>query len=604
MFNRQIEKVDGCCRKFVCTASQQDFELPLREMLGKGAAIGLFRCSAAGTLMSDELPAIRIRAFVSRSFLPEDEAVWLEIRNVLESLRPLGFVFEDVRAAQLTPVSEKVRQGIQRNDFLIAILTRRLPIRTEPYESKFFKRILRAVTPHIGNSSWTTSNWVIQESGFALGKDKEVLLLIENGVEFPTTALDADTEWIAFDRSQIPRITTRLVSMISNLISAKLPTVPAAAQESPPAETTSLEEEPEQTLPGADFGQVVHLLDQGEFQQADQEFRNFLKFIRPNGEGSDDNWWNCFYLRLKAIRGHTDSLHKLKSIIDKEPKNIDALIELAHYYSHFNDSNRAARLLIDSANGAEIDSKAKLLRQAAEELAKDKQSARALEMVREVIGILTDPTQLRLTYLALADIAKGHSDRDLESAALERVLDFDPADSAIRFRLAYLYSQIEQPHLAAYHYNLRLNQGLDHTTLNNLGIAYGKLKLPGREIAVLLRASEDYWLARANLSDAYVDRGFLSRGEELATQVTKADCDETARIRAMAVLRRISTIRSNEKRTEEEILLGGKTQRLFLSAYAEAYAAPSGIPVMERLERRMARSHSSRKETGLRVKER
>jgi hypothetical protein len=64
--------------------------------------------------MSNETAPVRISAFVSRSFWKEDEAPWFEIRKLFESLRPLGFVFEDAKEAQLRPVSEKVRQGIEK----------------------------------------------------------------------------------------------------------------------------------------------------------------------------------------------------------------------------------------------------------------------------------------------------------------------------------------------------------------------------------------------------------------------------------------------------------------------------------------------------------
>ncbi len=181
--------------------------------------------------------------------------------------------------------------------------------------------------------------------------------------------------------------------------------------------------------------------------------------------------------------------------------------------------------------------------------------------------------------MTLAEVARNQSDRELESAALERVLDFDPSDSGIRFRLAYLYGEMQKRHLSTYHYNLRLAQGRDATALNNLGVGYGRLNLPGKEIEAFERAGEDFWLAKANLSHAYVDRGFLAEAEKLASEVTRADCDETERNRAIAALTRISTIRSTEIKTEEKILSEARSERVFRSAYAEAFVASVGRPV-------------------------
>jgi len=224
------------------------------------------------------------------------------------------------------------------------------------------------------------------------------------------------------------------------------------------------------------------------------------------------------------------------------------------------------------------ESKPALLRQAAKELTTDKRQETAVQILRDLIGRLVDPTELRLTYLSLADVAKSLFDWELETASLERVLDSDPSDSRVRFRLAFLYSDKNQ-RLSMYHYNLRLNQGRDGTALNNLGVAYGKLSLPGREIAAFAKASEDSLLAKANLSHAYIDRGFLTEAETLATEVTRADCDEIERSRAIDALRRISTMRSTEKETVEKLLTEVKEERAFRSAYAEAFVASLQKPV-------------------------
>lgn len=518
--------------------------------------------------MSDEVPPIRIRAFVGRSFLEKDETVWYEIRRILESLRPIGLVFEDAKEAQLRPISEKVRHGIERNDFYIGILTQRLPIK----ETDLLSRILAVFRGPKISSQWTTSNWVVQESGFALGKGQKILLLIEQGVHFPVSDLDADTEWVPFDRTAISQCSTRLTSMIGNLISEKLPAVPATAQVAPSEDEVPPEEQHGQPPPGRHFSRVMALLNQQQFQQADEEFERFSTL-------STDPWFRYFYLRLKSVRGHAESLQQLKTVVQSDPQNVDARMQLAQYYSYFKDYNQAVQILTDGVEAAPEEFKATVLRCAAEELAKDKQQERALKIIRDLIPRLTDPTELRSTFLSLANVAKSQSDRELESAALEHVLDLNPSDSDIRFRLAYLYSNMGKWGLSAYHYSLRLNQGQEVTALNNLGVTYGNLNLQGKEIEAFEEAGEDFLLAKANLSHAYADRGFLAEAERLATEVTRADCDETARNRATGALTRISKARSTEKETAEKIESDAKTQRIFRSAYAEAYVASAGIPV-------------------------
>ncbi len=333
--------------------------------------------------MSNGVPPIRIRAFVGRSFLEENESLWYEIRKILESLRPIGFEFEDAKEAQLRPISDKVRQGIERNDFYIGILTRRLPIKEEAAELNILKRILAAFPDPKIPSQWTTSNWVVQESGFALGKGRKVLLLIEQGIDFPSADLDADTEWIRFDRTAIPQCANRLVSMIGNLISETLPAVPTTVQVSPPQETVPPEEQHGEPPPGGDFRRVMDLLNQGEFQQADAEFE---RFIGSRAEDPDNRWWTYLYLRLKSVRGHTASLDQLKNVVQAEPQNVDARIELARYYSYFKDHNQAVQILTDRLEEAPEESKAGMLRVAAEELAKDKQPEKALNIIRDLMS--------------------------------------------------------------------------------------------------------------------------------------------------------------------------------------------------------------------------
>ncbi len=107
---------------------------------------------------------VRLRAFVGRSFLRNDEGLWLEIRALLESLRPIGFVFEDAQEAQPRAVSEKVRAGIDRNDVYLGILSRRDQIMGQ-------SGILRFIVSRFldGRQRWSPPPWVVQESGYALG---------------------------------------------------------------------------------------------------------------------------------------------------------------------------------------------------------------------------------------------------------------------------------------------------------------------------------------------------------------------------------------------------------------------------------------------------
>ena len=526
--------------------------------------------------MNDDSRPPRIKAFVGRSFHQSDEPTWLAIRKVLESLRPIGFVFEDAQEAQLKPISEKVRHGIERNDIYLGILMRRLPIEIHDPKASFWKRIVSAMRSPVRPSQWTPSEWVVQESGFALGRSKKVLLLIERGVAYPTTDLDADTEWISFDRDSVPECSSPLVQMIANLIAEELPVVTPSVLVAQPSETIIDDEHPKEAKERAKFGELMGLLDRKEFDRADKEFKIYLD-AQP--EGHFKQVLPSFYLAEKYVRGDTESLKKLKDLSLNEPENFDAITQLARCYRSFKAYGEAAKILLEGAASAPLRSKARLLRAAASDLAEDKQYDRSIQLIVELLPELTHPEDLRLTFLALADVAKHQGDRDLESATLERALDASPADSIVRFRLAYLYGEMNKHHLAIYHYQLLVDQARDPMALNNLGVSFAALNLKGKEIEMYEAAKNEISLARANLSHAYIDRGFLEAGEDLAVQLTANEEDKNTRGRATQALERIAEIRSKEDATERMVLDDTRVERVFGAAFAAAFVGPPSTPI-------------------------
>lgn len=217
-------------------------------------------------------------------------------------------------------------------------------------------------------------------------------------------------------------------------------------------------------------------------------------------------------------------------------------------------------------------------------MAEDKQYERSRQIIVKLLRELTDGEELHSAFLTLADIAKHQNDRDLESAALERALDINPAALDVRFRLAYLYSEMNKHGLAIYHYKLRVEQDRDPIAMNNLGVSFAALDLPGKEIEMYEASGAENDLARANLSHAYIDRGFVKVAADLAAALTRGD--ETARDRAAYALERISKARSKENEIETGIVTEAKAERDFRAAFAIAFAAPPGIPINGTFETR------------------
>jgi thioredoxin-like negative regulator of GroEL len=517
--------------------------------------------------MSNDHRAVWIRVFVGRSFLAEDEQVWNEIRKMLQNLRPVGLEFEDASEAQPRPISKKIREGIDRTDVYIGILTRRFPIYSDtPGDGK-------GEVHHNTPQNWGTSSWVVQESGYALGKDKRVILLLEEGVDFPKSDLDADQERVIFTRDKIVlHCSGALTSMIGNLIAEKVPRISSDPQlASPPERPPAAEQQMEKTeTQGPSLKAVLTLVDEGNFSEADREFQNLLK----DRAGAYQTYVKCIYLRARAVRGDRASLEKLEEISHTEPSDFGAWIELSNYYSQFNRNKDAAEVLIRGSQAVNVKFRFFLIERAANCFAEDRDYDAAYDTLRKIFAEdLPHGENRHSSFIALADIAKRQKHSDLEAAALERALDINPADSDTRFRLAYLYSEQSKPHLAMYHYRLHLSQTKDETSANNLAIAFGELGLSGKEIE-LYQAAGEMPLAVANVSHAFIDGGFLQHAEELARKISRSD-DEQAQTRAALALQRIADQRTKEDETEEAIKTQAEEERKFRARYAGAFLSES-----------------------------
>lgn len=212
---------------------------------------------------------INLRAFVGRSFLPEDESPWHEVQKILDSLRPLGFVWEDASEANYKRISDKAREGIENNDVYIGILSKRLPI-SEP---GILQKIRGLFRPPI---RWSPPPWVVQESGYALGKGRRVLLLIEQGVDFPASNIDADREWIPFSRGAVNRESNRIVAAVSNMLSERLPrasiTHEIAPLSKPELESSEQEQKALDSGEQISFNEITTLIEQRRFLEADRMF--------------------------------------------------------------------------------------------------------------------------------------------------------------------------------------------------------------------------------------------------------------------------------------------------------------------------------------------
>ncbi|MEN6552184.1 MAG: hypothetical protein ABFC34_04770 [Methanobacterium sp.] len=96
-----------------------------------------------------------METFVGHSFTEEDLAIAHEFINYFDSIE---IKCRSGEKPQNIPINEKVKQEIDECNLFIGIFTRDKQIIVEGDEE-----------------SYTTSNWVIQESGYAIAKEKELI---------------------------------------------------------------------------------------------------------------------------------------------------------------------------------------------------------------------------------------------------------------------------------------------------------------------------------------------------------------------------------------------------------------------------------------------
>lgn len=520
---------------------------------------------------------MRLSAFVGRSFLDADKKVWHDLRDILDSLKTMGFEYEDGKEGQIRPISEKVRELILRHEIYIGILTKRHPIWEAPtsWQERWLYP-LGSYTP----KKWTTSEWVIEEVGFAIGKGRRTLLLIENDVNFPTTDLDGDTQWVPFNRENLSASQTEISQMILNLISQRVTSIPESASV---ATSAPSDKETNISLQEPNFSDQMKSLKEcalsGNFTEAERIQGEMIKSM-PDTEFH--GFWNAFLLRVRACNNDTGALTQLVQRCSTDPSDFNVIEELARVYSSFKQPKQASQLLISHLDTVPPQQRSNLAISAAAALCEDSNPTEAISLLLEQLQKEPDESVRVSLYRAVARAAEKANNFDLEIAFLEKVVTLVPANNEARFRLAYAYSDNQAKQAAAYHYKLVVDHSDWPGASNNLGVVYGSLGYKANQYKSYERVAEKYPLAKANLAHIYASAGIHSEAADLANTVLATPSDDNdAQIaidRARFALDEIAKAGGVEKEAIDKIPDDTKAEREFMCTYAEAYCLP---PLMD-----------------------
>jgi tetratricopeptide (TPR) repeat protein len=509
-----------------------------------------------------------LSAFVGRSFADEDKRLWQDFREILEGFKPLGFDFEDASATEPRSVSEKVRVRIDRNPVYIGILSRRRPVVPDPTRQTGWQRAEAAFKPQ-APSQWTSSEWIVEEVGFAMGRDKVVLLLIEDGVVFPKSDLGADTEYISFARDNLQSAQRKLTQFFSSFIGERLPKPVSGPVV--PAPTDPPPSEPEKTSKEqTSFWAVVELAEDGKIEEADKLEDEYVAEVEIPGHDKDN--YRAFIRYFRAKAGDASSLAWLKKHSSGDAPNAEACDWLAALYQNLGQIEDAIRVLLDGLKKVAPEHRSLLLLNLARQYRLAKEFTKCLAVLRKRLALDKEAEEKVESFLEVADYAKATSQDDLQISALEAAVQLTPLDTSRRFKLAYLYAEKKRPRLAIFHYRVNRSQNKDDvTSINNLAVAYGEIGLPDAEVRNYQSILDKHDLAKANLANIYVRAGFLDAGRKLARETVGSE-SSVAVDRANAAISEASEMEDKSTKEVEGLEEKTQTERRFRAQYADAFS--------------------------------
>lgn len=513
-----------------------------------------------------------ISAFIGRSFNKEDEPLWGEISKFLDSLKRVGFKWEDAEESQAKAISDKVKEKIEKNDMFIGILTKR-----EPICSKYISLGERY---HLFGKTinWSTSHWVIQESGYAIGKGKKVIFLIEDGLTTPG-GLNADFEYIIIDINNLQATFIKLNEIITNEIGEKIRYI----EEQPrvtSAEITSTQKsevvEQEKILEEKilRFPEVIKAIAEKKYSDA---YKMFDALLEQN-DFKDETRRRLAKIIFKKelyLSGRSEAYSELKTIADENPEDYYAVESLAgclQFYDKYKEAEEEVRSYLGQAKNYDIRLKLSILLSAINIKLEDYGQAKQ-NLYPFFTNISSNSNEQNFNiYKALGDIYKEQGELDISCSLYEMALNYEPTNLSLRFRLAYDYDKIKKYALSAYHYKAYLKTTEDSNVMNNLGVEYQNLNLLGKSVWSYKKAiDKGESLANANLAWRYIEKGFYDEAKNILSQaIEKEDHHENVD----SNLNHLKTSIEKEEEEENSILTSAKETRNIILEFAQAITIP------------------------------
>jgi hypothetical protein len=468
-----------------------------------------------------------LRAFLARSFQSADNEKIRPIQELLESFRPLGFVWETAERAELESVSKKVQQKIDECDVFVGVFTRRYPI---------FATDEHGETPELEAGAnpvaWTAPPWLFQESGYALKAGKKLLLIREKDVELP--GLQGDLEYIEYDPKQ-PQVTwTKANQVLTSVIAHNAGIATAHVVSGPEPKTVddkqtvatevALSSSPRQPSLDGCFEDLLIAYRANNLQDMERAEAEGVRLIQSGTADFDEVSWRSLSLSLRGRSGDHRALQRLQEISAETATNPAPFRAIAQIARAFGEHKIAGDWL---ARAAAMDSATSNIHiESARDYRVAKQWDLALKQLESVFKENSLSDSVREDALKeMFWLLKETGDQVAAFCFGEAALRLLPNDSDFRFQLAYAYgnatggyTEHDYRDLALFHYRLLARTGPSvEYARNNLGVVYNHFELP-------INATEQFKadsgvgnaLATANVVRQYLLAGFVDNAQAWA----------------------------------------------------------------------------------------
>ncbi len=516
-----------------------------------------------------------MKAFIGRDF---DEKYDSLIQKIVEHIEAHDIKCIGAKKARSKSIDEKITDLILECEIFVGVFTCDKPICQK-------EKIAWFCNPR-KIKEYSTSNWVIQESGFAIGSNRGLVLLVEDGVRgFPK--LQGNIEYIPFKRNSIEENFTKL-SEIINDVKTKIAggVVEKTTEENKQLDGTKLEEQEGEPKQETEYRKNVAL---NKFYQALFDDENFVeaqkifdKEVQEVVEEEDKVPYRAFLLRKSHLLGDSNAFDKFQKLAQENEDNPRVIKQLAYYYKDIGEFRKAEETFLlakDKYNKNDADERKGLVDayvQAAVCLSLDDKYKDAISMLNKLLFDSVLAEQKAKIVEAMARIFKENGEIDRFFTHSEAALDIEPYNTKLRFNLAYAYSNNNNEKLALLHYKKLTRKS---SRLNNLGVSYDHLKLIGKSAESYLKAADnDSVMAMGNLAHKYLDAGFVNKArEQLERANTLINRETEAQPRVGSAQQKLKDLLESENKQEKTFLTEARKESRYRVRYSEALCSDKTV---------------------------